>query len=67
MLYICVFSEGFYLVSESKTLRLHTNQEEEYPAIMREYGVLKNPFTTIRVHMCVYYVHRTISNTITIS
>ena len=46
---VCVFCEGFYLVSESRTLRLHTNQEEEYPAIMREYGVLKNPFTTIHV------------------
>ena len=42
-------------MSESKTLRLHTNQEEEYPAIMREYGVLKNPFTTIRVHVYSMY------------
>ena len=42
-------------MSEIKTLRLHTNQEEEYPAIMREYGVLKNPFTTIRVHVCTMY------------
>lgn len=55
---VCVFSEGFYLVSESKTLRLHTNQEEEYPAIMRENTVCSSqePFhnyTSIRVHMYV--------------
>ena len=52
-------------MSESKTLRLHTNQEEECPAIMREYGVLKNPFTTIHTYYILQYmyVHRTIPTT----
>ena len=39
-------------MSESKTLRIHTNQEEEYPAIKREYGVLKNPFTSMYINVC---------------
>ena len=43
-------------MSESKTLRLHTNQEEEYPAIMRENIFVL--FTTIHI---LQYDH---SNTI---
>ena len=54
MLYICVFSEGFYLVSESKTLRLHTNQEEEYPAIMRENTVFSRTLSQLYIYMCTY-------------
>ena len=44
-------------MSESKTLRLHTNQEEEYPAIMRENTVC---FSQLYIHI-IYYDH---SNTI---
>ena len=38
-------------MSESKTLRLHTNQEEEYPAIMRENTVC---FSQLYIHI-IYY------------
>ena len=41
-------------MSESKTLRLHTNQEEEYPAIMRENTVCSRTLSQLYIHI-IYY------------